>query len=428
MSSRDQMTAVARTQEASKTAFAVEAHYYSGGLRERLLGTQGGRPDWIPPAKYVGFKNELALANGDHVVEFARFLVDSRKVTWVGTFKRAVDAVYGDRQNHSGVGVWLLGHDVVHAQALLTSLRVFADTDPQDPSLDADAERFLGEYLSGYLQPSPDHPAALSGWPFAASRFTETAIYMASDEDDAAAWGMAADQVLRATLLPPPSPAHSRALILVRPGKAEPEQGWSPLERGTLVGELARALPRAFESAQDEVRAAMAQVQAAIELGRLREAELAQAAESRARLEQQVADLTQQADRLRSDLQASDPDRERARLHEAVRDLSQQVTGLKTALNATRSDLLTEIGNIRRRSDGQQRGGGAEPFNPPGRRPSGDTRKDRSRKWLIIAAIVALFVVAAALIIALWPRSSPAPLPPADPVIEYGPDPSATRP
>jgi hypothetical protein len=383
-------------------------------LRERILGSQGHRPDWIPPAKYVGFKNELALANGDYVIEFARFLIDSRKVTWIGTFKRAVDAVYGDRQNHSGAGVWLLDHDLVHAQALLASLRVFADTDPQDTSLDADADLFLSDFLPGYLQPSPDHPPAIQGWPFATSRFTETAIYMASDEDEAVAWEMAADQLLRATLLPPPSPAHSRALVLVRPGKAELEQGWSRVERGTLVGDLTRALPRIFESAQDQVRAAMAEVEAAIESGRHREAELRQATENRTRLEQQVAELSGETDRLRSELQASDPNRERATLHEAVRELSQQLAGVKTSLNTVKADLLEEISNVRRRLESNK----PSSASPVAANEVRGSRTAKQWKWarspLAFAGAIALLVIAVAMFVLYWPRPAAV----ADPTIQ----------
>jgi Sec-independent protein translocase protein TatA len=215
---------------------------------------------------------------------------------------------------------------------------------------------------------------------------------------------LAADQLLRATLLPPPTPQTSRALILVRKSSAdgakrEEGAGLSPL----TAPELVKPLPRAFASAKEEVRGALAQAQAAVERARQREAELAQARDRQALLEQEVGTLKEEAGRLRGELEASDPNRERALLHEAVRDLSRQIGEVKNMVRGTRDELLTQVGSLKRRSgEGQQPDGGSARARDFGGSQPATGLRGRPTALMIVAA-VALLVTVGALLFLYWP-------------------------
>lgn len=396
--------------------FFLEAHSYSDGLRIKALGRAAERPAWAPSPEHVGFRNEVTLRPADYVVEFARFLHRGERVTWIGLFKRAVDEILGDRQNHAGVGLWLLDHDVLYAEQLLAMLQRFVDAIGSGEKPDEAADGFIQGHLPRYLQRSPNLPGPLAGWPFSQSRISDSATFVAAAPGADEAWLLAADQLLRATLLPPPRPGTARALILVRQTAAEDPKA----EAGTIISPLAmpeivKALPHAFESAQKQSLAATAEAQAAIELGRHREAELADARTKHAQLEQQIRELHHEADQLRAELQASDPDRERAMLHDALRNLSQQVTGVKTTLHAGHNQLLDEVGSIKRRLDPDRLPAGAHAQG--GSRGSSNMLSQASRtpKALVIVAAVTFLVILTALLIIYWPGAGAAP----DPDIQY---------
>lgn len=409
----------------SERCFILEAHTYSEGLRVKVLGQAAERPSWAPPADYVGFRDEVTLQPGDYVVEFARFLHRGRRVTWIGLFKRAVDTILGDRQNHGGVGLWLLDHDVLYGEPLLTTLRAFADAAVDGEALDAAADGFV-ENLPKYLQPSLGLPVPLAGWIYSPSRIAEAAIFTAAEAAAGKAWLLAADQLMRATLLPPPTPQTARALILVRQSAGENMTATAGTAISHLTApELVKLLPKAFDTARAQVQSALSEAEAAVELGRHREAELAQATNRGVQLEQELAQQSEEIDRLHSALQASDPNQERANLHAAVRDLSQQLGALKSTVSATRSDLLAEIGSIRRRADGQ-RHGIAQPLGDLDSKAAPAKRKGYSQKMLILAAVAAAAMLLAAYFVVAWMQPSQAPTPLPDLTIEYPTAPPAS--
>jgi hypothetical protein len=392
--------------------FLLEAHTYSEGLRVAVLGRVPERPAWAPPHDYVGFRNEMHLRPGEYVVEFARFLHNASKATWVAVFKRAVDEIYGDRQNHAGVGLWLLGHDVLYAEPLLTTLQAFADAAARNEVLDAAADGFT-QSLPDFLQPSAGLPPPLAGWPYSPSRISESATFVASAPDLDDAWMLAADQLMRATLLPPPTQHTARALILVRQAGADEAQSEAGAAlRALTAPELVKSLPAAFEGVKEEARNALAEAQAALDRARQREAELSQAREGQARLEQQLTALKEEAGRLRGEIEASDPNRERALLHEAVKDLSRQLNEVKGAVHTARHELLTEMGSIKRGNQNQRHQLASAHLQDPGGSKSSKRWAPRSNTLIFVAA-VAFLVVLVALLILYWP-SPAAP----EPVIE----------
>ncbi len=283
--------------------FFLDAHHYSGGLRVARLGTDPARPSWAPDASagLVGFRDEVRLEGDDTVVEFARFRVAGRHLTWVGVYRRAVDARLGDRGNHAGVGVWLLEQDVRDPRALLVGLSsIAAHVVEVGPAACApDADMFAsGDYLPRCVRPRAALPTSLAGWPYSEHMSPDTQLFLA-EGSEADRLDRAAEQLLRCSALPAPGPEVARAIILMRASAAtgEPTVGrLEVLRRGVardFMDELPKALAEASEryatlerlahSAQDET----ARTQAALNDA---QGELSRANERIATLDAQVAD------------------------------------------------------------------------------------------------------------------------------------------
>lgn len=381
--------------------FVLEAHSYSGGLRVQLLGHDPNRPAWVPPHDYVGFRNEIALAAGDYVVEFARFGYRGRRVTWIGLFEPAVDEVFGDRLNHAGVGVWLLERDILHPDTLLHGLKRLADALVQESGelLRDNAEAFLGgDYLPAYVVPSRDLPARLGGWAFVAGPLPETVLFAAVDGDRERAWSLAAEQLLRVSILRGPSDAHGRALILVRTATVVGDGGLEPV-RDNLGAEIVRALPAAIRELLDESAAARNQA----EQQSARCGELESALESERARNSELADrvpaLEAEADTLRVQLEGNDTYQAWSSLKQEILDVSRQVGRTENAIENARQDIVARIRALQ-----------SGPEAPERRRsPSVDhhdfvreaKRKDRSERrggmlmWSLIG-VVALLLLAVA--------------------------------
>ena len=332
--------------------FVLEAHSYAGGLRVQILGHDPNRPAWVPPQDYVGFRNEIALAPGDHVVEFARFRHRGRKVTCVGLFEPAVDEVFGDRLNHAGVGVWLLERDLLHPDTLLHGLKRLADAlvGESGDLLRDNAEAFLGDdYLPAYVVPSRNLPPRLAGWTFVPGPLPETALFAAVDGERENAWALAAEQLLRVSILRGPSEAHGRALILIRAAAAAGDGGLEPIKT-SLAGEIVKALPAAMAELSDESRSA--RMQAEELAARCSDLETALASE-RARaagLADRVPALEAEADTLRMQLEGNETYQAWSSLKDQIREVSRQVGQNGNMIEAVRRDILNRLSSIQPRA------------------------------------------------------------------------------
>lgn len=197
----------------------LEAHFYSGGLQVRPLGSTRTRPQWAPqePDRLVGFRGEFRLTQDDLAVELARFKLDAGRATWVGVYRKSVDHRFGDRGNHAGLGVWLLEHDIARASHIIDGLtkllKLLEDGGVDEIAVDADT--FVSKFLPDYIRPIPNLPQTLLGWSFSSSQYAETALF-AVDAKDASAWHIVGEHITRWTVLPPDDhPGVSRGMILV---------------------------------------------------------------------------------------------------------------------------------------------------------------------------------------------------------------------
>ena len=330
---------------AGKSRFLLEAHYYEGGSRSAILAGSSVRPGWVPPPDYVGLRNEMDLAPGDAVVEFARFLFEKRRVTWIGVFHRAIDKVLGDRQNHAGAGLWLLDTDVVDAANLLHGLRQFARkvADGEMETVLNQAMAFAGDkYLPKYILPSRSLPDAFGGWPYNA--MPETELFLAPGKQAAEAWDAAAEQILRMSNFPARSPSLSRALILVPASAARDagpaaRKGLTPVGKG-FASELLAYLPEATAQIVEENRRSAEELR--VLANRLLEQDVAvkgsletgERLQSRVReLEEQIEenDILKKLDAMGTSLRDL---QEKARNAEPnLRNIQQDLASIRTALN-----------------------------------------------------------------------------------------------
>jgi hypothetical protein len=331
--------------------FAVEAHFYSGGRRVQLLGRDATRPAWVPPDDWVGLRNEIAMERGDYVVEFARFLFSGRRVTWIGLFKHAVDEVYGDRQNHAGVGVWLLEHDLVHAGSLLNALSKLAGSlgGDDDPTLSSNADLLLSrDFLPAYVTPTPDFPAPLAGWHYAPSQLADTAQFLAAAPVPDEAWELAAEQLLRATILRPSAPSLARQLILVRQREAavgDEPSGMVRLKPG-LATDIVRALPAALQDFSEEGRRVRAEAEQLAARCHGLESALAEQRGIADRLSNQLPILQVELDAARAQLEGNDSYRQWAQVRDAMRDIADQGRRNENLIEVSRRDILNRIASL----------------------------------------------------------------------------------
>jgi hypothetical protein len=103
------------------TKAIVEIHHFSGGLKTNIIGVRD-RPDWIPDSDQVGLHNDIYLKENEFVIEFSRHKRKDKLISWIGVYSYGKDAVYGDRANYIGVGVWLTNYIPLNSYLLVDAL------------------------------------------------------------------------------------------------------------------------------------------------------------------------------------------------------------------------------------------------------------------------------------------------------------------
>ena len=99
----------------------VELHYFSGGLKTSIFGADA-RPNWLPAFDQVGLHNDVYLIENEFVIELSRHQRDGKFITWVGVYTSSKDAVYGDRSNYIGLGVWLVNLIPINSYLIVDAL------------------------------------------------------------------------------------------------------------------------------------------------------------------------------------------------------------------------------------------------------------------------------------------------------------------
>ncbi|MEA3003556.1 MAG: hypothetical protein QOH81_2344 [Sphingomonadales bacterium] len=246
-------------------ASLVEAHSYAGGLRHTPFCPDGPRPDWAPPADSVGWRDEFELEAADTVIEFSQRQHDGDVVTWLAVYKRSVDARFGDRNNHAGVGVWLSRNRIADARALLLSLDGFAVTLAANPDPSLLTEKIADfasnrRFLQSYLVPADSLPPDWGGAPPSSSALADTSLFAAVAPNFNAALVPIAEAVTRWSLGWDNSGMTPRALVRVTNDPVAPSRpGFTELPpSGTFLADVIDRIPQSFASAREAVRVAEA--------------------------------------------------------------------------------------------------------------------------------------------------------------------------
>lgn len=230
--------------------YFLEYHFYKGGLRTEAFSLTSGRPDWAPPADWVGFRDEFALTPEASALEVVKFAGESAPIVWIGVYSAAPDEVYGDRKNHTGIGVWLLGLYPKQPSLLVEALQRLLDIARKDDGkrFAGKAANFLKEYLEGYIGEYESFPRPLGGLVGATNQVTPT-IERKLDTVSKSLDEQINEFVYRLFfILPEVEADKSRALALL-PSKLEAhEAGILARPLGQLVADLLEQLPVAISA------------------------------------------------------------------------------------------------------------------------------------------------------------------------------------
>lgn len=341
------MDAVTPTASTRGARPFLEYHYYKGGLRTEAVSSNGIRPPWAPPPDWVGFRNEVALQGDEIAIEVVKFASVDMTVSWVGIYRHAPDQIYGDRQNHAGVGVWLPAVFPSEPALLLAGLdSLLSLLQKSEPGEFTDkSTAFLNDYVEGYLARYVETSEPLRGLKAADSPMLKTvgyAVDRASPENKDAV----ADLLFRSFFMTPRDEQASRALILVTgidSVESLTSQGYARHTNTRFVAELLAKLPKAFETQGAEVFS----LQQALRAERVKTDELDSrvnrltsdlqtAMESASEFERQCSDL-------RSSLEGNDEHRRHAAILQKFAESNSHLSTVARGISHLRHDLLADL-------------------------------------------------------------------------------------
>jgi hypothetical protein len=136
----------------------AEAHWYSGGLRHCLFGSSEERPYWIAPPEWVGLQDGETLQPGEYAVEYKRIANGDHSLQWLAVYRHSLDQKFGDRANHSGIGLWIRARPITHGTLMVNALRQLTDVIVDKIALGqgpeparAEVDKFIKGYAGTYL-------------------------------------------------------------------------------------------------------------------------------------------------------------------------------------------------------------------------------------------------------------------------------------
>lgn len=237
----------------------VEAHSYSGGLRQTPF-VDGGRPSWAPPPDSVGWRDDFEFSDQDTVVEFHQRQFEGSNVSWLACYYRSTDTRLGDRRNHAGVGIWLKDKRIGDARALLSALSQLSIALAQNPDpslLISDVSKFASSrFLGSYVLPAGAFPDDWSGAPSSSEALVDTAYKITRGQDLNSATERVGEEITKLSLSWLRQSLTPRTVILITPNAAKPsERDFVELEpAGSFLADLLEKWPDAFAKQRDELR------------------------------------------------------------------------------------------------------------------------------------------------------------------------------
>jgi hypothetical protein len=323
----------------------LEYHFYKGGLRIDAFSVSGTRPAWAPPAEWVGFRDEFTLDSEDRVLEIVKFEGNCGPIAWIGIYEAAPDQVYGDRRNHAGIGVWLLGRYPHEPLLLVDALRALLDLARKDDGqrLPMQAKAFLTSYLKDYVADYIMLPRPLGGLDHAKNQIVSTLVLNLNVRDSTFEKDL--DDLFHRMfyILPEKEARNSRALIMLSSEKDAGNFSESKKEFSELSADIIRNIPSAFKEQSKIISDLQNRLQ--VELTNIQEMDLkfdkisSELNYTISRAEE--ADL--QLRNLHAILEEDDGRRQFSILQSSISDLISSVGQIDRKLNNFQRDILLEI-------------------------------------------------------------------------------------
>ena len=393
----------------AQSAF-IEYHYYKGGLRTEFVASGHDRPRWAPPPDWVGFRSEFVLQDSDLVIELVKFNTPSSVVSWIGLYRHSPDQVFGDRQNHIGIGVWLLDRFPSAPYELIEGLRKLLELFPSNSTeeFSATVGHFLSEYVQQYVADLQQLPPPLNGMRLANNQVLTTFQYQIQPE--AENWQKRLnDLFFRLYFLYPEGREENRALIYIpftSVAKGPGIIGSEEFKKERFIFEFLPKVPVAFSSQANAILELEKQIVAdRLSLGQLRsqtselETDLAHERERGNSVERQYNELKQSLDE-------NDEMKRFSILNEGISYLKSQILSLEREMQSLRRNVGDDIERALRTSttSGQAR----STFN--GHTVSEPVRLAMARElpkqgnngkisWPLIVAAVVMLIILVGLII-----------------------------
>jgi hypothetical protein len=319
----------------------LELHYYNGGLRTKIIGQDGIRPNWAPALETVGFRDEFPLGPEDAIVEIVKFPPSQfySSLFWVGLYQNSPDQVYGDRHNHAGVGIWLPDRAPTEPALLILGLKSLLGLFKKSPAdLNEKATAFINNYADSVITGYSELPKPLGGLRACTGPLTQTLrLFTVADEEDFESLIDLA--VSRLFYLNRENEDAGRALILLSginsAGIAE-TRGFKRLTTASFLTELLSNLPAAFSSQNNLIKALESRLASEKSRGEILEGEVSRARGEIALADERVARLASEVSELRTPTLKS-PEVQRLSFidHRLTENLRQS------------SDILRAIGDVK---------------------------------------------------------------------------------
>lgn len=323
----------------------LEYHFYKGGLRTEAFSLSGARPSWAPPTDWVGFRDEFALDPDDRVVEIVKIEGDCGPIAWISVYEAAPDQVYGDRKNHAGMGVWLLGSYPNEPSLLVHALRSLLDLARKDygQRLPAQTKTFLSEYLENYVAEYEALPRPFGGLTYATNQVASTLTRHLDVTHEKFEENL--DELVYRLfyLLSDDASENARALILLTPKVKLRETAATDIQRGRLASDLLKQLPIAMR-AQSQLIASLRQ-----ELNEERKAveeldgKVDQLNSEVMSARRRANDAESQLKDLQASLEENDERKRFSLLQSGIADVGNNVAQIQVKLNALRQEIVSDL-------------------------------------------------------------------------------------
>lgn len=386
----------------------LEYHFYKGGLRTEIVANDVVRPIWAPPTDWVGLNDEIALLDDDFVVEISKFSFNDSLSAWVGVYQNSPDKLYGDRNNHAGIGVWLPSLCPTDPALLIDGLLALLQILKIDDDIDfkQKSKSFLNDYLMGYLSSYDAMPFPISGLQQAQSQISKL-VGFTLDKSKENISQLIDDLVFRMFFLVNENGRDAgRSLIHVtdRTINNQVNPATFPLHSKTrFLAEFVNVLPKAFEGQRQIIKDVEINLQKEVRRSASLEQEALDANLKLNEAMELTRDLEKQCLELKNSLQGNDEHRRHAAVLDRLSEINSRVSELSREFPQLKQSILSGVNsevsrlsqNVSRPSTYQQNAARSSLRDRDSSYQNATHDQSQSSTTLLVLAAVVLFVLVA---------------------------------